>query len=98
MPAAHRHTDVCTGHGCWPPRPNIEGSPNVFVNNLGSHRETDQWSSHCYCIPPFPCHGGNLASGSPNVYVNGLQKGRIGDPVNCGSKCATGSPNVFVND
>jgi len=29
------------------------------------------------------------------VYVNGLQMGRIGDPVACGSTVAEGSSNVF---
>jgi hypothetical protein len=48
MTAAHRHTDICTGHSpCFPPRPNAQASPNVFINNLGSHRLTDAWQSHC---------------------------------------------------
>jgi len=65
---------------------------NVFVNDIGSHRETDDWAVHS-CPPP---HGGNLAHGSPTVFVNDLEKGRIGDPVDCGSFCATGSADVFV--
>ncbi len=94
MPAAHRHTDICTGHGCWPPRPNIQGSPNVFVNVLGSHRVTDAWHVHC-CGPA--CHGSVQCSGSPNVFVNLLPHARIGDAVCCGSRNATGSHNVFIN-
>lgn len=91
MPAVTRRTDVCTGHGCFPSRPSVQGSPNVFTNTLETHRETDAWAVHC-C---GSCHGGNLASGSSTVYVNGLQMGRIGDPVDCGSTVAQGSPNVF---
>lgn len=94
MPAAHRHRDLCTGHACWPPRPNAQASPDVYVNDLGSHRLSDNWEAHC-CLG---CHGGNLQAGSPNVFVNDLEKGRIGDPVDCGSYCMTGSPDVFVND
>jgi len=94
MPAVTRKTDICTGHGCWPPRPSIQGSPNVFTNDLATHRETDDWAVHC-CVS---CHGGNLASGSSTVYVNNLQMGRIGDPVDCGSSVAEGSPNVFCGD
>ncbi len=94
MPSAHRQNDICTGHGCYPPRPNSSWSGNVIVNNLGWHRKSDSWQVHC-CPPP--CHGSNLAAGSPNVYVNNLQAGRIGDPVACGSACATGSGNVFAN-
>lgn len=93
MPAAHRLGDICTGHGCYPPRPNIEGSPNVFVNGLPSHRQNDAWMPHC-C--GSSCHGGQAANGSSSVFVNGKPKCRIGDSVNCGSTMASGSPNVFV--
>ncbi|MGP9633797.1 PAAR domain-containing protein [Halomonas sp. AOP43-A1-21] len=94
MPAAHRLGDMCTGHGCYSPRPNIEGSPNVFVNGKPAHRVGDAWAVHC-C--GSSCHGGQAATGSPNVFVNGKPKCRIKDAVNCGSMMATGSPNVFVN-
>lgn len=95
MPQVVRLGDKCTGHGCWPSRPNILASPDVFVNGLGWHRQTDAWDAHC--CPPSPCHGGALASGSPDVYVNGLQGGRKGDPVDCGSACAEHSPDVWAN-
>lgn len=96
MPAAHRHTDICTGHGCWPPRPNIQGSVNVFINNLGSHRVGDTWAVHC--CPAIPaCHASVQGSGSPNVFVNGSAHARVGDAVACGSSNATGSNNVFIN-
>lgn len=93
MPAVTRLGDNCTGHGCWPPRPNNQASPNVFVNGIAVHRQGDGWAVHC-CGPA--CHAGNLASGSATVYVNGKQCGRVGDPVNCGSTAAEGSPNVFA--
>ena len=93
MTAAHRHQDYCSGHGCWPPRPNAEASPDVFINNKGSHRLGDGWESHC-CVE---CHGGEAAEGSPNVFVNGRPKCRIGDAVSCGSTMMEGSPDVFVN-
>ena len=47
MPAAHRHKDICTGHGCFPSRPNASASGNVFVNNKGAHRVGDFWEVHC---------------------------------------------------
>jgi len=47
MPAVVRLGDICTGHGCWPPRQNIEASPNVFVNGRGVHRLGDAWAVHC---------------------------------------------------
>jgi uncharacterized Zn-binding protein involved in type VI secretion len=94
MPAVHRETDICTGHGCFGSRPSCQGSPDTFVNNLPAHRETDAWSAHC-CGPP--CHGSILSAGSPDTFVNNLALGRIGDPVACGSVCATGSPDTFCN-
>ena len=97
MPPAVRQLDVCTGHGCWPSRPNKTWSNNVYINDLGAHRTTDAWEVHCCVIFPFPCHSSVMGPGSPNVYVNDLQQARIGDPVACGSFCAAGSPNVHVN-
>tara|TARA_B100000941_G_C28499792_1_gene553333 strand:- start:2230 stop:2520 length:291 start_codon:yes stop_codon:yes gene_type:complete len=96
MPAVTRKGDNCTGHGCFPPRSNIAGSSNVFVNNIAVHRQGDGWSVHC-CPPPV-CHGSVLKSGSSTVYINGKQCGRVGDPVACGSAVASGSGNVFAGD
>ncbi|MEM4618919.1 MAG: hypothetical protein QW607_01765 [Desulfurococcaceae archaeon] len=38
--------DMSCGHACFPPRPNIEASPNVFVNGRGAHRLGDAWDIH----------------------------------------------------
>lgn len=95
MNAAARLGDRCTGHGCWPSRPNDQGSPNVFVNGQPSHRQGDHWAVHC--CPEIPeCHDSHLAIGSPTVSINGREAGRVGDFVACGSLVATGSPNVFI--
>ena len=98
MPAATRLGDSCTGHECFPPRANVAGSPNVFVNGRPLHRQGDGWDTHCCTHPEIPhgCHASILASGSSTVYANGKQAGRIGDPVACGSSVATGSGNVFI--
>lgn len=95
MPAATRLGDLCTGHGCWGPRPNAEASEDVFYNSIFAHRLGDAWEVHC--CPQIPeCHGGNTASGSSTVFVNNKAAARIGDSVNCGSSIAEGSPNVFI--
>jgi uncharacterized Zn-binding protein involved in type VI secretion len=95
MPPVTRLGDLCTGHGCWPSRPSVSGSPNVFVNGVAAHRQGDAWAAHtCPAIPET--HASVLASGSGTVFVNGKQLGRIGDPVACGSSVATGSPDVFA--
>lgn len=93
MPSVHRLGDICTGHSCWPPRPNVQASDDVFVNNIAVHRQGDRWAVHC-CGPA--CHSSVLARGSSTVYANGKQLARIGDPVACGSAAATGSGNVFA--
>jgi uncharacterized Zn-binding protein involved in type VI secretion len=93
MPAVTRLGDLCTGHGCFPPRASTGGSANVYVNGIPVHRKGDSWATHC-CGPS--CHGSSLAAGSSSVFVNGLQLGRIGDPVACGSAVAVGSGDVFA--
>ena len=93
MPPVARLGDMCTGHDASPPRGNVEGSPNVFVNSLPVHREGDAWDVHG--VPP---HGSVLADGWHSVYVNGHRMGYIGAPVACGGSVAEGSENVFVGD
>ncbi len=95
MPAA-RFADLCTGHGCYPPRPNIQGSPDVFINDRAAHRQTDAWAPHC--CPKRGCHGAVTVSGSATVSVNDLEAARIKDPVSCGSVIMTGSTDVIIGD
>ena len=91
----HRLGDICTGHGCFPPRVSTEGSPSVKMNGIPAHRLGDAWEPHgCGTCSP---HGSKLQSGSSTVNVNGLQLARIGDPVACGSSASASacSPTVF---
>ena len=94
MKAAARLGDSCSGHGDWPPRPNIEASSDVKINGIGAHRKGDAYPVHCNSEPE--CHDSVLANGSSTVRINGKQAGRIGDPVACGSVVAQGSSNVFI--
>jgi uncharacterized Zn-binding protein involved in type VI secretion len=94
MPSVSRVGDLCTGHQCWRPRPNVSGSDNVFVNGIQAHRVGDLWSFHS-CRRKGG-HVSVLASGSSSVFVNGRPLGRIGDSVACGSRVAQGSGNVFA--
>ena len=93
MPAVSYEGAIGSGHGCFPPRANTQGSGDVFVNSIPVHRESDAWGTHC-CGDS--CHDSTLAAGSSTVYANGLQLSRIGDPVACGSAVAEGSDNVFA--
>ena len=94
MPQAARLGDICTGHGDWPPRPNIEGCTTVLVNGRPLHCQGHGWAVHCNSVPE--CHASVLASGSGTVIAEGRQAGRIGDPVACGGTVATGSGNVII--
>jgi len=98
MPPVTRKGDMCTGHGCFPPRNSIGGSGDVFVNGIPAHRQSDGWESHgCPCPrTPHGAHAGLLGGGSLSVYANGKPLGRVGDPVDCGSKVASGSSDVFA--
>lgn len=95
MAAVTRLGDIDTGHGGWPPRPSVAGSPNTFVNGLPVVRQGDAFDLHT--DPSIPeTHGGVLSGGSGSVFVNGIPIGRIGDAVSCGSVVAVGSGNVFA--
>lgn len=83
--------DICTGHGCWPPRPSVTASQDVFVNGRGVVRVGDGWAVHC-CVT---CHASNQANGAPSYFANGRNVARIGDAIACGSSNATGSQDCF---
>ena len=81
---------VCTGHGCWPPRPSTQGSDWFDIGGVPVHLQSHTWAAHT--CPPIPeTHASVLASGSSLFDVMGLQVGRIGDPVACGSSVAQGT-------
>ena len=82
-----------TGHDCFPPRPNTEGSDDVFVNGIPIHRVGDSWPVH---VCGDSAHDGVLSNGSSSVSVNGKPVGRIGDMISCGSMVAQGSDDVFA--
>lgn len=91
-PAA-RDTDICTGHGPFPPRKNSSSSGNVFINGKGAIRKGDGYDPHCV---GSSCHVGAAGTGSGTVFVNGRDAMRQGDPIDCGSYIAQGSGNVFI--
>ncbi|WP_209777178.1 PAAR domain-containing protein [Azospirillum agricola] len=97
MPSVCRLGDACTGHGCWPPRPNAEASGDVFVNGRGAHRVGDAWAAHT-CPDKPETHAGVQATGAAAVYVNGRRLARVGDAVSCGSTVAGGSSDVVCGD
>lgn len=87
---------ICTGHAAYPPRQNIQASPNFTVKGLGVHRQGDAWAVHCRTILPFDCHGGILAVGTSGFLANGKPVAKVGDPINCGSFCAQGESSFLI--
>lgn len=85
----------CTGHGCWPPRPSVEGDGRFTVSGRGVHCQGHTWAAHtCPSIPET--HASVLAAGSNRFSISGRPVGRIGDPVACGSTVAQGEPRFVV--
>lgn len=99
MPPAARKTDIGSGHEChFPPSFSVEGSKDVFINNLPAMRLDDAYAAHgCPKCPSAP-HSRKLAQGSSTVNINHQPAGRIGDAINCGGMHATGSPDVMIGD
>lgn len=90
-PPTVRLGDVSAGH-CFESRPNISGSPDVYINGIPAHRVTDAWPVHT-CGDAS--HSSITVGGSPTVFVNGLPLARVGDPLDCGDRCGAGSPDVY---
>jgi uncharacterized Zn-binding protein involved in type VI secretion len=87
MPAPVRvGSDLCSGHGRFPPRPAMTGSPDVMMNDLASVRVGDLWLPHP--------HDGISIAGSGTVFVNDQAKVRVGDIIDCGSIALNGSPDI----
>ena len=89
MPLITLKVISCTGHGCWPPRPSTQGSGLFDVEGVPVHLQGHAWAPHtCPSIPET--HASVLSSGSSLFDAEGLQVGRVGDPVACGSVVAQG--------
>ncbi|PID35341.1 MAG: hypothetical protein CR964_00120 [Rhodobacterales bacterium] len=96
MPKAARKTDMCSGHGCFPPSSAIGGSFNVFINRLPALRVGDAVAPHG--CPDCPPHPRAISAGSPSVFVNGIPLARVGDGVACGGSVMVGSANVVADE
>lgn len=91
QPAA-RLGDMCTGHGCFPPRSSITGSSDTFIDGIPALRMGDKYDTHC-CVT---CHDGQVVGGSGTTFINGMPAARMGDALDCGSQIAIGSSTTFI--
>ncbi|WP_372053242.1 PaaR repeat-containing protein (plasmid) [Tistrella mobilis] len=97
MPPVTLKGDACTGHGCWPGRPSIEGEARLTVGGRPVVLVGHAFAAHtCPAIPET--HGGVLAAGAPRLTVGGRAIGRIDDPVSCGSRVAQGDARIVIGD
>jgi len=94
MPGVGRLGDWCTGHCCFPPRPNIQSSTDVFANGIPVHRQGDMWLVHA--CPKAVCAGATLVKGSSTVYANSKQMSRMGDPISDGAVVCESSFDVLA--
>ena len=94
MPAATRIGDADVPHCSGMTR--LQGSPNVFVNNIPWSRQGDVNTGHLLPGSPCPSHQAPIAIGSTTVKVNGKGAGRIGDAISACTSVAAGSVNVFA--
>jgi uncharacterized Zn-binding protein involved in type VI secretion len=94
MAAASRLGDICSGHGCFPPRAGKDAASTVFINGIQAHKYGDPWDVHC--CPGAGCHPSIIGGGSGSVTIEKAPAARIGDSIACGSVIAQGSSNVFI--
>ncbi len=75
----------------------LEGSSDVFAENVGVVRKDDNEVSHT--IPGCSTHQTGLATYSDNVFANNLNIGRKDDTYGCGAQITVVTQStVFAND
>ncbi len=79
-----RLNDLCSGHGCYPPRKSITCSPDILVEGDYVCRYGDKLAQHG--CPTCTYHGGTHI-GERTSYGNGFAIQVKGDPIDCGSVC-----------
>ena len=90
-----RSSDLCTGHGCSPPRTSMSSSGKFFADGLPAVRVGDTWAVHgCKTNPP---HIGTQSTGASKVFADGRPVALVGCAINCGSFNAQGSTSVFAD-
>lgn len=74
----------------------MEGSSDVFCNNIGVVRIGDKVKRHKK--PGCEEHEPPLVKASKSVFANAKGLARIGDEYGCKARIETGSQNVFAGD
>lgn len=85
---------VCSGHGNFPPRADIEGEPLLRINGVPVMVDGCAFAEHS---DGTERHGGKAVTTRPWLTVNGKGVVCVDDPVSCGSTVATGDALVQVS-
>jgi hypothetical protein len=91
MPVIREGVDETCGH-CFEPIPFIQGSPDVFVNNMPVVRQGDEIPPHC-CFDL--CHIGAAVGNSSGVYADNLAIQVQTNSLTCGDTSCNGSSDTF---
>ena len=78
---------VCSGHGGFPPRPDVDGDALVTINGVPVMVNGSAFAEH---TDGNSVHGGSAVSTRPWMTIYGKGVVCVGDPVSCGSVVATG--------
>lgn len=92
MPAASFNGAICSGHGCFPPRPGVATAMRTFAGDIPVLRVGDAYPVHSCGDQSHP---GTVSAGSLKSFVAGIALARIGDAISCGSVVAQGSEKSF---
>lgn len=86
-----------TGHGCFPPMPDIGPyAVKTFVNGRPVQLTGMTAYGPTHNCGPASHPLGKITSGSSKTRVEGAPVARIGDKIACGDTVAKGSSNTFV--
>lgn len=85
---------ICSGHGDFPPRPDVDGEPLLLINGVPVMVDGNAFAEH---TDGNDVHSGTAVSTRPWVTINGKGVICVDDPVSCGSTVATGDALVEIS-
>ena len=94
MAMISKQASISSGHGAFPPRPDVDGEPLLMINGVPVMVDGNAFAEH---TDGNDVHGGTAVSTRPWVTINGKGVVCVDDPVSCGSTMATGDALVEIS-
>ncbi|MCZ4061268.1 alanine racemase [Pantoea sp. LMR881] len=94
MPIIAIKGSVCSGHGDFPPRSDVDGESLLTINGIPVMVDGNAFAEH---TNGDEVHAGTAISTRPWWSINGKGVVCVDDPVSCGSTVATGDALVEVS-